>query len=95
MKIKIKNKIVEVEEMKGFGRFRGLMFRRRSKPLLFKFNKPNREPIHSFFCKPFYAVWMKDGKVVEEKLIKPFRFFVRPKKDFTELIEILVVEKSL
>src|SRR3989344_2594152 len=90
MKIKIKNKFIEVEEMNGFDRFKGLMFRKKSKPLLFRFEKPVREPIHSFFCKSFYAVWMKDGKIVDEKLVKPFRFFVRPKDSFTDLVEFPV-----
>ena len=88
MKFKIKNKIIEVEEMKGFGKIRGLMFKKKSKPLLFKFGKPTRQRIHSFFCKPFRAIWIKDGKIVGERDVKPFTLSVRPKKSFTELVEI-------
>ena len=90
MKFKINGKVLEVEEMKGFGKFRGLMFRKNSKPLLFKFKKLTRQPIHSFFCKPFHAIWMRNGKIIEEKEIKPFTLFIRPKDAFTELVEIPV-----
>ena len=31
------------------------MFRKNSKPLLFIFEKPTRQSIHSLFCKPFLA----------------------------------------
>jgi len=88
MKIKIKGRVFEVEEVKGFEKFRGLMFRRNSKPLLFKFKKPTRQRIHSYFCKPFCAIWMKNGIIIEERMIKPFTFSIRPKKPFTELVEI-------
>ena len=88
MKIKIKDKILEVEEMKGFKKITGLMFRKNSKPLLFKFDKPTREPIHSFFCRPFYAIWRRDGKIIKEMKVRPFRISIRPKEPFTELIEI-------
>jgi len=90
VKIKIKDKIIEVEEVKGFGKIRGLMFRKKSMPLLFRFKKPTRMPIHSFFCKSFHAVWMKDGGVVEERFVKPFSISIKPKQPFTELVEIPV-----
>ena len=88
MKLKIKNEIIDVEEMKGFGKIRGLMFRKKSKPLLFRFKKPTRQRIHSFFCRPFRAIWMINGKVVEERDVKPFNFSIKPKQAFTELVEI-------
>ncbi|MDP2628904.1 MAG: hypothetical protein Q8P15_03330 [Nanoarchaeota archaeon] len=94
VRIKIKNKIIDAEEMKGFGKFRGLMFRKKSKPLLFRFEKPVSEGIHSFFCVPFKAVWMKNGKIVDERIVKPFEFFVRPKEFFTELVEIPLIISS-
>lgn len=89
MKIKIKNKTLHVKEVKGLGKVRGLMFRKNSKPLLFKFKKPTRQRIHSYFCKPFRAIWMRDGKIIEERKIKPFTLSIRPKEPYTELIEIL------
>ncbi len=49
-------------------KFRGLMFRKNSPPLLFIFSKERDLTIHSFFCKPFIAIWL-DGKMrVNKKL---------------------------
>ena len=88
-KIKIKDRIIEVEECKDiFSRARGLMFRKNSRPLLFVFNKRTRQSIHSFFCKPFLAVWLLNGKIIDEKIVKPFSFSIKPKKPFTHLVEI-------
>jgi len=41
-------------------KFTGLMFQRNSPPLLFVFNKNKRLAIHSWFCKPFTAIWLDD-----------------------------------
>ena len=49
----------------------------------------------SFFCKQFYVVWMKDGKVVEKRLVKPFSMFVKPRQDFVKLIEIPVGSRKI
>ena len=40
--------------------FAGLMFRKNSPPLLFIFNKEKKLSIHSWFCKPFTAIWLDD-----------------------------------
>jgi len=88
MKIKIKGKEIEVKEIKGFNKVRGLMFRKKSKPLLFRFKKLTRQRIHSCFCKPFCAIWMRNGKIVEEKSVKSFSISIRPKEFFTELVEV-------
>ena len=73
-------------------KMRGLMFRPKNykKPLLFIFEKVGRYPIHSFFCRKFVAVWMFDRKVVEIKIVKPWRFSVTPKEKFNLLLEIPV-----
>ena len=42
-------------------KFRGLMFRNSSLPLLFTFKKEKSLSIHSFFCKPFTAIWLDKG----------------------------------
>ena len=47
---------------------RGLMFRKRSPPLLFIFNKNKTIQIHSFFCKPFRAIWL-DEKMNVTKIV--------------------------
>ncbi len=50
---------------------RGLMFKNNSPPLLFIFNKNKTLSIHSFFCKPFRAIWlnekMRATKIVDVK----------------------------
>jgi len=50
----------------------GLMFRKQSHPLLFVFNNPEQVSIHSFFCRPFKAIWlddkMKATKIVDVKV---------------------------
>ena len=56
-KIKIKGKLMEVRICDTlFSRARGLMFRKKSLPLLFVFKKAGIRSIHSFFCQPFRAV---------------------------------------
>ena len=49
-------------------KFKGLMFRKNSPPLLFLFNKEKTLSIHSFFCKPFIAIWLDDKKNVTKIL---------------------------
>ena len=70
-KKKIKVKICDTPSKK----FLGLMFRKHSPPLLFIFNKNKILSIHSFFCKPFKAIWldekMQATKIVDVKTWKP------------------------
>src|SRR3989338_813904 len=58
-----------------FKKFKGLMFKKKSFPLLFIFRKEKNLSIHSFFCKPFKAIWldknMKSTKVIDVKKWKP------------------------
>ena len=53
------------------GKFKGLMFKKISQPLLFVFNKEKKLSIHSLFCKPFRAIWldenMKATKIIDDK----------------------------
>ena len=86
---------IEVEECKSFfSKFRGLMFRKKSLPLLFYFNGLGLWAIHSFFCKPFFAIWFDGEKVVDGKLVKPWKFFVKPKEKFNKLLEIPSNDKN-
>jgi len=74
-----------------FSKVRGLMFRRKSKPLLFIFDKPTRISIHSFFVRfPFIAVWFLNGKPVDKMLVMPWKFSVNSRKEFDMLLEIPV-----
>ena len=45
-------------------KFLGLMFKSKSPPLLFIFNKQKKLTIHSLFCKPFKAIWLDENKKV-------------------------------
>jgi uncharacterized membrane protein (UPF0127 family) len=63
-KIKIKAKLCK----SLWSKFTGLMFKTESKPLLFIFNKEKKLSIHSFFCKPFFAVWISSSRKAEKIL---------------------------
>tara|TARA_Y100000310_G_scaffold228680_1_gene230974 strand:+ start:3618 stop:3947 length:330 start_codon:yes stop_codon:yes gene_type:complete len=69
---------------------RGLMFRRKSKPLVFIFKNKKKRAIHSLFCKPFIAIWFDGDKIVDVKKIKPWKFFIKPREKFDKLLEILL-----
>ena len=93
--IKDNSKKILVKNIKRLSEFQkgiGLMFHRREKcpAMLFEFNKPTNLKIHSYFVFfPFVAVWIdKNNKIIEKRIIKPFRIFIGPKKSFYKLIEI-------
>lgn len=75
-----------------FSKTRGLMFRGKKykKPLLFLFSRAGIYPIHSFFCRKFIAVWMLNDKIVDVKLVLPWKVSVTAKEKFDELLEIPV-----
>ncbi len=78
-----------------FSKMRGLMFRANPKPLIFIFKKPNLMRIHSFFVfQKFLAVWMLHGKVIDAKIIKPWRISVAPKQKFDTLLELPLTTSS-
>jgi len=86
---KNKNFNIKVKECKSFfSKVSGLMFRKKSPPLLFYFGKPRRYRIHSFFCRHFVAVWFNGNKIVDEKFVKPWIFWIQPKEKFDKLLEI-------
>ena len=86
---------LDVEECKTiFEKTRGLMFRKKSLPLLFYFNKATREPIHSFFCKPFFAIWFNGNKVIDGKLVNPWKLSIKPAEKFDKLLEIPSGDKN-
>jgi uncharacterized membrane protein (UPF0127 family) len=70
------------------------MFKKKSKPLLFIFKKPVREPIHSFFCIPFVGIWLNDGKIINIKYVKPWKIHIKPKEKFDRLLEIPLGNKE-
>lgn len=93
--IKQNNKKILIKNIKKLSEFEkgiGLMFHRREKcqAMLFQFNKPTDLQIHSLFVFfPFVAVWTDDkNKIIEKRIVRPFKLFISPKKSFYKLIEI-------
>ena len=81
----------KARKVSGLGKILGLMFRtRKTKPLLFEFDKDTRIAIHSFFVFfPFKAIWLdENNRIIEQKIVKPFSFCVKPRRAFRKLIEI-------
>jgi uncharacterized membrane protein (UPF0127 family) len=73
-----------------FSKARGLMFRPLNfkTPMVFIFNKKGKYPIHSLFCRKFIAIWIADDKIVEKRVVEPWKLSVVPVKKFDTLIEI-------
>jgi uncharacterized membrane protein (UPF0127 family) len=67
-----KKKKIKARVVKSFtGKFKGLILKKKSPPLLFVFKKEKKLSIHSLFCKPFRAIWldknMKSTKIIDDK----------------------------
>ena len=80
---------IDVKECRNFfSKASGLMFRKKSKPLLFIFSRETHEAIHSFFCLPFFAIWFRGNKIIDVQYVKPWRFYVKSLRKFDKLLEI-------
>jgi hypothetical protein len=92
MKLKLKNKILEIKakECKGIMKAIGLMFSRQenASALRFKFKKPVKMAIHSLFCPEFLAIWLKNKQVIDYEFVKTTRFLIKPGSEFDCLVEI-------
>jgi len=67
----------------------GLMFKKNPKNLLFVFERPEKISIHSFFCrKRFIAIWLLKGRVVDAKIVLPWKLNITPRKKFDKLLEL-------
>ena len=92
-----KRKDVEVYVVPKWYEGIGLMFKRRerARALLFKFKKPVKMAIHSFFVFfPFFAIWLNEkDEIVGIKKVKPFKFRVLPSRKFVKLVEIPINKK--
>ena len=81
------------------GRIIGLMFSRRegALALLFDFGKPTRNPIHSMFVFfPFVGIWIdENGKVVDLRVVKPWKLSILPTEKFVKLIEIPINKRYM
>jgi uncharacterized membrane protein (UPF0127 family) len=102
MQVIIKNKskkikIKEVKKISEFEKIIGLMFhsKERCPAMLFEFKKQTNIRIHSLFVFfPFIAIWLDDkNKVVDIKIVKPFRLSIPSKKPFYKLLEIPLNKK--
>ncbi len=88
-KIKIDGITIEVKECKTLlSKGIGLMFSRDPTPLLFVFSKPTHQAFHSFFCKKFRAIWFINGRIIDDKIIKPFNLYIKPKEKYDRVLEI-------
>jgi len=101
-KMRLKHKgsffdIGEVKTLSELGKVIGLMFapKEKARILLFKFEKPVRHALHSFFVFfPFLAIWTDDkNNILEMKIVNPFNPLVKPKKSFYNLVEIPLNKK--
>ena len=64
------------------------MFSEKSYALLFIFNKKTQSPIHSFFCRPFIAIWFNDNKIIDIQDINNWRYSIKPRERYDKLLEI-------
>lgn len=92
-KLKYQGKTIEITDMKeakGIKKISGLMFKSKdTSALLFKFSSPTDEPIHSFFCPYFLAIWLDEkNRILEYKLITPNKLSIKPKEKYSKLLEI-------
>lgn len=75
----------------------GLMFKRgkRATALIFNFKKSVNMAIHSWFVFfPFVAIWLdENNKLIEIKLVKPFKIKILPSRKYKTLIEVPVNSK--
>jgi uncharacterized membrane protein (UPF0127 family) len=82
---------IDVRKVSFVGKFTGLMFKaKKTENLLFEFRKKEKWAIHSWFVFfPFLALWLDEkNKVIEHKIVRPFRSSVRPEKKFLRLVEV-------
>jgi uncharacterized membrane protein (UPF0127 family) len=75
-------------------KFLGLMFKSKSPPLFFIFKKEKTLSIHSFFCKPFKAIWLDENKQVTKiQEIKNYKLNISGRGKY--LLEVLVGRREL
>ena len=88
---------IPAKKVPFFGKISGLMFHsRETENLLFDYDKKTKMSIHSFFVFfPFLAVWLDDkNKIIEKRIIKPFTFSAKPRRNYTKLLEIPINNKN-
>ena len=90
-KFNFKGRKIEIDLKKcgGIMQGMGLMFRTgETEALLFEMKN---KAIHSLFCPRFLAVWLDEkDNVVDYKLVKSWKGYIKSNRDFSKLIEIPV-----
>jgi hypothetical protein len=72
-----------------FSKIIGIMFKKNPKPLLFIFDKPTNISIHSFFCrKKFIAIWLLKNRVIDARIVMPWKLNIVPREKFDKLLEL-------
>ena len=83
---------IEAEICGLFGKFRGLMFRKKENApaLLFEFKKAKKIKLHSIFVFFDFYMLTLDGKnnVIEIKKVAPFRISISSRKKNRKILEI-------
>jgi len=94
MEVKVGGRSLSVDAVSvgAFGKFRGLMFRRRQKAPMLLFETGERFSIHSVFVFfDFLVLWLNDeNTVVDYKIVKPFSLYENSDKKFSKILEIPV-----
>lgn len=66
----------------------GLMFQKKPQALVFRFPMYTKSCIHSYFCKPFLAIWIKNKKIINYKVVAKGIKKIPPLSSYDTLIEI-------
>lgn len=94
LKIRIEGEEIEVPDVvkyAGMGKLSGLMFKeaRKANAILFEFERPTMQAIHSFFCPHFIAVWLdSEGNILDWKKVNERKASIVPDCEFQKLLEI-------
>lgn len=78
-----------MKQAKGISKYLGIMFRTKyTKPLIFLFNKPTTQPVHSWFC-PNFEIFFFDIKdqLIYRKVVRTYTT-IRCPKPYSYFIEI-------
>ena len=86
-----KNKTIKVKHVSISSP--GLMFRKRSPPLLFDMGSVQSFAIHSLFCNPFKAIWLDDKKKIS-KVVVVKRWKLNLRGEGRYLLEIPINHQS-
>jgi len=94
LNFKGKNISLKARECRGVMKAIGLMFSgENADARIFRFSKPTKTPIHSYFCPEFIAIWLRDSKVVDFKIVNSKKLSISPKQKFDTLLEIPLNKK--